>query len=55
MRRAASRTLSFGPFPEVSLAEICGKRDAVRKLRRDGRDSGTTKQDALAAKQPSTP
>lgn len=44
-------TLSFGPFPEVSLAEARGKHDAACKLRRDGRDPGTTKPDALAAKQ----
>jgi len=38
------KLLSFGPFPEVTLAEARDKRDAAKKLLRDGIDPSIHKQ-----------
>lgn len=45
------KKLSFGPYPEVTLAEAREKRDAARKLIRDGLDPALEKKrDAATAK-----
>jgi integrase len=37
------KLLSFGPYPDVSLAEARNRRDAAKRLLRDGRDPGLEK------------
>jgi integrase len=43
------KVLTFGPYPEVRIAEAREKRDAARAVLRDGRDPGTAKKLAVAA------
>src|SRR5205823_8716591 len=38
------KLLSFGPYPEVSLAEAREQRDAAKAMLRDGRDPGRSEE-----------
>lgn len=43
------KLLSFGPYPEVTLAQAREKRDAARELLRDGHDPSVVKKERAAA------
>ena len=43
------KTISFGPFPEVSLSDARTKRDAARKLVAAGKDPSVNKQEVARA------
>lgn len=43
------KLLSFGPYPEVTLAEARRKRDEARAVLREGRDPGVAKKERQAA------
>lgn len=46
------KLLSFGPYPDVTLAEARDKRDAARRLLREGIDPAAEKKRAAQAEQP---
>jgi len=50
-RGGKQKTLSFGPFPEVTLFEAREKRSAAKKALRDGEDPGVQRKQARAAAQ----